>query len=213
MRLLTSVKLKIRVAHVEAGLRSFDRAMPEEINRLLTDAISDYLFTPSPDADKNLRRDGIPEYKIFFVGNVMVDSLLYNLEKAKKSNILKELGLQKEQSTNKRQLITDYSLLTLHRPNNVDDRDSLHVVLEALKRISKEIPIIFPIHPRTRKQVKLFGFQGYFNNFDNRNYGLSIVNQGLHCIDPLGYLPFLKLMMHAKFILTDSGGIQEIFHV
>jgi UDP-N-acetylglucosamine 2-epimerase (non-hydrolysing) len=201
--------LQILVAHVEAGLRSFDRTMPEEINRLLTDAISDYLFTPSPDADENLRREGIPEDKIFLVGNVMVDSLLFNLEKAKKSNILKELGLQKELSSDNHQLTTDYALLTLHRPSNVDDRESLHNILEALKRISKEIPIIFPIHPRTRKQVELFGFQYYFNNFNNSNYRLSTNSQGLHCIDSLGYLNFLRLMLHAKFIMTDSGGIQE----
>lgn len=206
---LTSVKLQILVAHVEAGLRSFDRTMPEEINRLLTDAISDYLFTPSPDADENLRGEGIPEDKIFLVGNVMVDSLLFNLEKAKKSNILKELGLKKELSSDNHQLTTDYALLTLHRPSNVDDRESLHNILEALKRISREIPIIFPIHPRTRKQVELFRFQDYFNNFDNSNYRVSTISQGLHCIDSLGYLNFLRLMLHAKFIMTDSGGIQE----
>ena len=197
---LSSVKLHIPVAHVEAGLRSSDRTMPEEINRLLTDAISDYLFTPSPNADENLKREGISEDKIFQVGNVMVDSLLFNLDKAKKSNILKKWGLQKG-------LSTDYALLTLHRPSNVDDPESLHSILEALKRISKEIPIIFPIHPRTRKQVETFRFQDYFN------YNCSLITPhsslGIHCIDPLGYLDFLKVMLDSKFVMTDSGGIQE----
>ena len=195
---LSSVKLHIPVAHVEAGLRSFDRTMPEEINRLLTDAISDYLFTPSPDADENLKREGISEDKIFFVGDVMVDSLLYNLDKAKRSKILEELGLQ---------LPTDYALLTLHRPSNVDDPESLHNILEALKKISREIPIIFPIHPRTRKQVEHFGFQHYF--VDLTNHESRITNNGICLVDPLGYLDFLKLMLHSKFIMTDSGGIQE----
>lgn len=195
---LSSVKLHIPVAHVEAGLRSFDRTMPEEINRLLTDAIAHYLFTPSPDADENLKREGIPQDKIFFVGDVMVDSLLYNLDKAKKSKILEELGLQ---------LPTDYALLTLHRPSNVDDRESLHNILEALKRISREIPIIFPIHPRTRKQVEHFDFQHYFVDLTNNES--RITNNGICLVDPLGYLDFLKLMLHSKFIMTDSGGIQE----
>jgi len=206
---LASVKLDIQVAHVEAGLRSFDRMMPEEINRLLTDAISDYLFTPSPDANENLKREGISEDKIFLVGDVMVDSLLFNLDKAEKSKILKELVLQKVSSTDNSQLTTDYALLTLHRPSNVDDRESLYNILEALKKISKEIPIIFPIHPRTRKQVELFGFQDYFTNFNNRTNILSPIRYGLHCTDPLRYLDFLKLMIHSKFIMTDSGGIQE----
>jgi UDP-N-acetylglucosamine 2-epimerase (non-hydrolysing) len=202
---LSSVKLHIPVAHVEAGLRSFDRTMPEEINRLLTDAISDYLFTPSPDADENLKGEGIPQDKIFFVGDVMVDSLLYNLDKAKRSKILEELGLQLP--TANCQLPTEYALLTLHRPSNVDDPESLHNILEALKKISREIPIIFPIHPRTRKQVEHLGFQDYF--VDLTNHESRITNNGICLVDPLGYLDFLKLMLHSKFIMTDSGGIQE----
>jgi len=202
---LAAVKLHIPVAHVEAGLRSFDRSMPEEINRLLTDQISDYLFTPSPDADENLKREGIPEDKIFFVGDVMVDSLLYNLDKAKRSKILEELGLQLP--TANCQLPTDYALLTLHRPSNVDDPESLHNILEALKKISREIPIIFPIHPRTRKQVEHFGFQDYF--VDLTNHESRITHNGICLVDPLGYLDFLNLMLHSKFIMTDSGGIQE----
>jgi len=202
---LSSVKLHIPVAHVEAGLRSFDRTMPEEINRLLTDAIADYLFTPSPDADENLKREGISEDTIFFVGDVMVDSLLYNLDKAKKSKVLEELGLQLP--TANCQLPTDYALLTLHRPSNVDDPESLHNILEALKKISREIPIIFPIHPRTRKQVEHFGFQDYF--VDLTNHESRITHNGICLVDPLGYLDFLNLMLHSKFIMTDSGGIQE----
>lgn len=206
---LVSVKLHIPVAHVEAGLRSFDRTMPEEINRLLTDAISDYLFTPSPDADENLKKEGIPEDKIFLVGDVMVDSLLFNLEKAKKTKILERLGLRRnpQSEIQNPKSLRPYALLTLHRPSNVDDRESLYDILEALKRISKEIPIIFPIHPRTRKQVENFGFQDYFNYDSSLTTPHSSL--GIHCIDPLGYLDFLKLMLHSKFIMTDSGGIQE----
>jgi UDP-N-acetylglucosamine 2-epimerase (non-hydrolysing) len=155
---------------VEAGLRSFDRTMPEEINRLLTDQISDFLFTPSPDADENLKKEGIPEDKIFLVGNVMVDSLLFNLEKAKKSSILERLGLRERFSSDHCLLPTAncllpsaYCLLTLHRPSNVDDKDSFLRIINALTEISKHIPIIFPIHPRTRKQIESFGFQKYFS--------------------------------------------------
>jgi len=204
---LTAVKLNIPVAHVEAGLRSFDRTMPEEINRLLTDAISDYLFTPSPDAGDNLKKEGVHENKIFLVGDVMVDTLLFHLEKAKKSQILKKLGLQKESSTDHCQLTTDYSLLTLHRPSNVDNRESLYKILEALKSISAEIPIIFPIHPRTKKQIDTFCFQHYFVNLTNNR--TPITNNGICVVEPLGYLDFLNLMTHCKFVMTDSGGIQE----
>jgi UDP-N-acetylglucosamine 2-epimerase (non-hydrolysing) len=197
------------IAHVEAGLRSFDRTMPEEINRLLTDQISDFLFTPSPDANENLRKEGIPEEKIFLVGNVMVDSLLYNLEKAKKSSILKKLGLQKELSTANCLLPTAYCLLTLHRPSNVDDKDSFLRIINALTEISKHIPIVFPIHPRTRKQIEAFGFEHYFTNSLPHASRLVPHACSIRCVDPLGYLDFLNLMMHSKFVMTDSGGIQE----
>lgn len=199
---IAAAKLHISVAHVEAGLRSFDRLMPEEINRVLTDAISDYLFTPSSDADENLLNEGITEDKIFRVGDVMVDSLLFNLERAKGSTILKDLGLENGS-------VTNYSLLTMHRPSNVDDRESLSKIVEALKEISKAIPIIFPIHPRTRKQIKHFGFRKHFTNISRNNSKITSTKHGLYCIEPLGYLDFLKLMSRAKFILTDSGGIQE----
>lgn len=188
---LSTVKLHIPVAHVEAGLRSFDRSMPEEINRLLTDAISEFLFTPSSDADENLRNEGISNEKIFQVGDVMVDSLFLNLAKAKDSSILKDLNLS-----------SDYTVITLHRPSNVDDRDNFLNILEALKIISKRIPVIFPIHPRTKKQVEFFNLQNCFEDIPTND-------PGIYSIEPLGYLDFLSLMMKAKFIMTDSGGVQK----
>jgi UDP-N-acetylglucosamine 2-epimerase (non-hydrolysing) len=176
---------------VEAGLRSFDRTMPEEINRLLTDQISDFLFTPSPDANENLKKEGIPEDKIFLVGNVMVDSLLFNLEKAKKSSILERLGLRERFSSDHCLLPTAncllpsaYCLLTLHRPSNVDDKDSFLRIINALTEISKHIPIIFPIHPRTRKQIEAFGFEPYFVNLTNNQS--PITNNRIYLVDPLG---------------------------
>ncbi|MFC2056413.1 non-hydrolyzing UDP-N-acetylglucosamine 2-epimerase [Chloroflexota bacterium] len=184
---LTATKLHIPIAHVEAGLRSFDRTMPEEINRFLTDAISDYLFTPSPDADKNLRREGVAEGKIYLVGDIMVDSLLHNKEKARSSQVLSQSGVSPG----------NYALLTLHRPSNVDEKGSLLKIGKALKEISQRIPIVFPAHPRTRKNIEKFGLNGFFE--DKRTL----------LIEPLGYLDFLKLMMDCKFAMTDSGGIQE----
>lgn len=190
---LTAVKLNIKVAHVEAGLRSFDREMPEEINRLLTDQIADFLFTPSPDANRNLKKEGIPQEKIYLVGNIMIDSLFHNLDKAKKSHVLKKLGLNNK----------NYALLTLHRPSNVDDKISFLKIVKALKVISKELPIIFPAHPRTTKQIKLFNYEHYFK------IGKKVGRSGIYLIKPVGYLDFVKLMLHSKFVLTDSGGIQE----
>lgn len=184
---LAAVKLCISVAHVEAGLRSYDRTMPEEINRLLTDAVSDYLFTPSRDADENLKREGISQEKIFFVGNVMVDSLLYNKTRAKQSQILSQLKLTEE----------GYALVTLHRPTNVDEKDSLLRIIKALQEITRRLPIVFPAHPRTRKNITKFGFSQIFE--DRR----------ILLIEPLGYLDFLNLEMNAKFVMTDSGAIQE----
>ena len=204
---LAAVKLHIPVAHVEAGLRSFDRRMPEEINRILTDAISDYLFTPSPDGDENLLKEGIPSQKIFLVGDIMVDSLLFNLEMAKKTGILEHLGLRKKSSTNHCQLTTDYCLLTLHRPSNVDDKDVFLRIVTALSEISKRIPIIFPAHPRTRKMIDEFNIERYFVDLTNNK--LPITNNGIYLATPFGYLDFLNLMAHAKIVLTDSGGIQE----
>lgn len=186
---LAAVKLHIPVAHVESGLRSYDRAMPEEINRLLTDQISDYLFTPSPDADDNLKKEGVPQEKIFCVGDVMIDSLLYHKPKAEQSQILSQLNLTKQ----------GYALLTLHRPSNVDDKQSLSQIMAALKEIACRIQIIFPAHPRTQKMLERF-------NFDIQSL---ITNHQLLITPPLGYLDFLSLEMNAKFVMTDSGGMQE----
>ena len=184
---LTAAKMHIPVAHVEAGLRSYDRDMPEEINRLLTDAISDYLFTHSSDANENLRKEGIPGQKIFLVGNVMVDSLLANQAKAKKSRIVSRLGLSKQK----------YALITLHRPSNVDDKYSLARIVSTLKEISKSISIVFPVHPRTKNKLEAFGLTNL------------IEDKYIYLIKPPGYLDFLKLMMNTRFVITDSGGIQE----
>jgi len=195
---LAAVKLHIPVAHVEAGLRSFDRRMPEEINRLLTDAISDYLFTPSPDGNDNLKNEGIPEGKIFLVGDVMVDSLLHNQDKAAQRRIVSQLGLKKGK----------YSLLTLHRPDNVDEKENLTKITLALKEISQRIPVIFPCHPRTRKSINQFGLSDFFKVIEGDNPH-NLNNNAVHLVNPRGYLDFMQLMMNSKFTMTDSGGIQE----
>jgi UDP-N-acetylglucosamine 2-epimerase (non-hydrolysing) len=181
---LVAAKLHIRVAHVEAGLRSFDPAMPEELNRVLTDMISDYLFTPSPDADENLVRSGIPRQRIHMVGDIMVDSLLFNRNKAADLNFFASLGLSPRK----------YAVLTLHRPSNVDGRESLNKIFSALEVISEDIPIVFPVHPRTEKNMQEMGING---------------SPAVKVVPPLGYLEFLSLMMNCRFMLTDSGGIQE----
>lgn len=185
---LVAAKLEIKTAHVEAGLRSFDRTMPEEINRILTDSISDYLFTTCKDANYNLKREGILEEKIFFVGNTMIDSLRRFQIKTKKLNSPKKYALE----------ISKFALLTLHRPSNVDNRDSLGKILNAIKEISTYIPIFFPIHPRTKKLIRQFDLNNILSSSDS-----IILNE------PLSYLEFLSLTMNAKFVLTDSGGIQE----
>ncbi len=205
------------IVHVEAGLRSFDRTMPEEINRILTDQLSDLLFTTEEDANENLKREGISSEKIFFVGNVMIDTLFQHLEKAKKSDILNRLGLINQRlrtsdqglSTRDYALSTPYAVLTLHRPSNVDHKETFLNILEALKEISQKIPIIFPAHPRTQNRIKLFSLENYFINPSTRDYGLSTKHSCIYCIEPLGYLDFLWLMANAKLVLTDSGGIQE----
>ncbi|NQT65209.1 MAG: UDP-N-acetylglucosamine 2-epimerase (non-hydrolyzing), partial [FCB group bacterium] len=184
---IDAVKLHIPVAHLEAGLRSFARSMPEEINRILTDAISDYLLTPSPDGDENLLAEGVPKKKIFFVGNIMIDSLIQYQDKAKGSDILERINVKR-----------DYALITLHRPSNVDDKDGLLTILNAFKEVSRSIDLVFPIHPRTTKQIQTFGLEEKVKKIKN-----------LYLIQPVGYYDFLKLQMDAEFILTDSGGIQE----
>lgn len=185
---LVCVKLGIKVAHVEAGLRSRDRTMPEEINRLLTDQISDLLFTPSEDAGKNLIAEGIPAERIRFVGNVMIDSLLKLLESSASSTIRETLGVAG----------TDYAVVTLHRPSNVDEPETLGQIVEALIDLSERLPIVFPLHPRTRKMMGEFGLSE-----------IAARSTNLHLIDPLGYLDFLRLYSGARLVLTDSGGIQE----
>jgi UDP-N-acetylglucosamine 2-epimerase (non-hydrolysing) len=184
---LVCSKLGIKVAHVEAGLRSRDRTMPEEINRILTDAISDLLLTTSPDADENLLREGIAEKKIKFVGNVMIDSLFYNLKKAETSKVREDLNLNAK----------DYAVLTLHRPSNVDEKDVFAGLLEALVPISEKLPVIFPVHPRTKSRIDEFGF------------AKAVENSNIKLIEPLGYLDFMRLYSGARLVLTDSGGLQE----
>jgi UDP-N-acetylglucosamine 2-epimerase (non-hydrolysing) len=184
---LAAVKLRIPLAHIEAGIRMFNRDIPEEINRLLTDAISDYLFTPSLKAGENLEKEGIPREKVFLVGNIMIDSLLHNRKRAEQSPILSQLDLRQG----------EYALLTLHRPGNVDQKESLTDILTAIGTISQRIPVVFPVHPRTRNKMKDFDL---FNQ-PGRNSPFLL-------IEPLGYLDFLNLMMNAKFVMTDSGGIE-----
>jgi UDP-N-acetylglucosamine 2-epimerase (non-hydrolysing) len=181
---LVAVKLGVPVAHVEAGLRSRDRTMPEEINRLVTDAVSDLLFATSADAVENLRAEGVPDSKIHLVGNPMIDTLRQHLEAARARGALERFGLKSR----------GYALVTLHRPSNVDDADSLRRVFEALRALSERIPILFPAHPRTRERMERAGIA---------------IAPGLRLTEPLGYLDFLCLMDQARFLVTDSGGIQE----
>ena len=185
---LVCVKLGIKVAHVEAGLRSRDRTMPEEINRLLTDQIADLLFTPSRDADANLLAEGISAERVRFVGNVMIDSLLNNLKRAEASAIRKKLKV----------VGGEYVVVTLHRPSNVDNQETLGRILDAITEIAERLPVIFPVHPRTREKLKEFGYETELLRFGN-----------LRIVDPLGYLDFLRLFSGACLVLTDSGGIQE----
>ena len=178
----------IPCAHVEAGLRSFDREMPEEINRLITDAIADLLLTPSPDGDENLRKEGVAEERIKRVGNIMIDSLFNNLERSKSSTIHADLGIEKG----------NYGVLTLHRPSNVDEKDAFMRILVALEQIGERIPLVFPLHPRTRIRAEEFGLTERLESIPN------IVLTG-----PAGYLDFVALMAESKLVLTDSGGLQE----
>jgi len=186
---LVAKKLYIPVAHLESGLRSYDDRMPEEINRVLTDRISDILLTPSLDANKNLEKEGIDPEKIYFVGNIMIDSLVAHKEKAENSNIFHQLNMLPNEK---------YALVTLHRPSNVDEYEGLKMLLTSLEKIGRKIKIIFPMHPRTRKNIYDLGLSSFLNT-----------DSDVIFTEPLGYLDFLKLEMNAKFILTDSGGIQE----
>jgi len=188
-------KLMVPVAHVEAGLRSFDRTMPEEINRIVTDILSDLLFTTERDAIENLRREGIPDEKIHFTGNVMIDTLLTFADKARKSDITERLGLSDR----------NYAVLTLHRPSNVDVPEVFDGILEALAEVGKNIPVVFPVHPRTKKRLAEFGFLDKFSSA----FKTPPAERGILLIDPVKYTEFLALEMKSLFVLTDSGGIQE----
>jgi len=181
-------KLATKVAHVEAGLRSYDASMPEEANRVETDRIADLLFTPSADADDNLRAEGIAPERIRFVGNVMIDSLYRHLERSRQSPIRDQLGLIEK----------SYAVLTLHRPANVDDPVVFGRILAALVTITEKLPVVFPVHPRTQKTIATLGLSERIEKM-----------KGLRLIEPLGYLDFLSLYSNARLLLTDSGGIQE----
>ena len=183
---LVGAKALIPVAHVEAGLRSFDLAMPEEINRMVTDILSRFCFTTSPEAETNLLREGVRPERIFFVGNIMIDSLLFYLAKAERSRVLDTLGAAPG----------EYVLVTLHRPSNVDESGVLAGIMEALAGLARSFPVIFPVHPRTRKMIE-------------SARGAIEIPEGLKLIEPLGYLDFVKAMRHARIVVTDSGGIQE----
>jgi len=185
---IVCAKLDVKLAHVEAGLRSRDRSMPEEINRLLTDQIADLLLTPSRDGDANLRAEGIPEARIRFVGNVMIDSLMTQLDRAQQSSVLTTLKLEEK----------SYAVLTLHRPSNVDEQAAFGRILDALEEIARRLPIVFPAHPRTRKMIDELGLGPRVQSIQN-----------LRLSDPVGYLDFLRLTSCARLVLTDSGGIQE----
>jgi UDP-N-acetylglucosamine 2-epimerase (non-hydrolysing) len=183
---ISANKNNLRLAHVEAGLRSFDRSMPEEHNRIVTDMLSDYLFTPSRDADENLLREGIASERIFFVGNIMVDSLMRFKKAAEEKKMWESFGVEAGK----------YVLVTLHRPSNVDHESQLTDMVEAFIQIQKEIPLLFPVHPRTRNQL-------------GTDMLSNLQESGVKIVEPLGYLEFLSLMMKSRVVLTDSGGIQE----
>jgi UDP-N-acetylglucosamine 2-epimerase (non-hydrolysing) len=185
---LVAVKLGIKLIHVEAGLRSGDRSMPEEINRILTDSISDLLFCTEKSGVENLRKEGIDVSKIHLVGNVMIDTLLKNREKAEKSTILEDWNLTPGH----------FATMTLHRPGNVDDLKVFVGILDAIEIIQRDMPVIFPIHPRTKKNIEMFGLQERVEKMIN-----------LRLVEPIGYLDFLKLNTNAFVVLTDSGGLQE----
>jgi UDP-N-acetylglucosamine 2-epimerase (non-hydrolysing) len=180
---LVAAKTGIKVAHVEAGLRSFDRTMPEEMNRLVTDSLSDVLFTPSKDGNENLRKEGIDQDKIKFVGNIMIDTLIANLDKARRRDTLRRLDLKDK----------DFVYVTVHRPSNVDDENTLTAVIENLSRLASQMPVIFPVHPRTNKMLR---------KFDLKTPHIRLMN-------PIGYHDSISLAQGARFVLTDSGGLQE----
>jgi UDP-N-acetylglucosamine 2-epimerase (non-hydrolysing) len=185
---ITAKKLHLQVAHLEAGLRSFDRRMPEEINRIVTDALSDILWTPSPDGDENLLTEGVPAEKIVRVGNIMLDSYEMMRPMIEASPVLQEMGLEPG----------SYGVVTMHRPSNVDYKGKLASIVSKLSQICGDLPLVFPLHPRTKKQLEEF-----------RLYEEFAATPNLHLVEPLGYLPFMRLVSSARLVITDSGGIQE----
>lgn len=184
---IVASKMQIPVAHVEAGLRSFDPGMPEEINRIVTDRLSSFLFVSEPSGLKHLKQEGVDEAKIFYTGNIMIDSLVHSLDACRNSTILDRLGLEREK----------FAVMTLHRPSNVDDQNTLGKLLSVVSEIGKSLPVVFPCHPRTAKEMQR---DGSLASTDERY---------LRVIEPLGYLDFLRLQVDSRFVLTDSGGIQE----
>ena len=197
---ITAKKMGVKVAHVEAGLRSFDRSMPEEINRILTDSISDLLFTTEQSANENLENEGVPSDKIFFVGNTMIDSLITQLNKAVQRNTLEKISLSKNGNGS-----IKYGLLTMHRPVNVDNPDILMSFFKTISSMAVDIPIIFPAHPRTVKQIENHNLERFFTSI----YDVLHNKGGIALIEPLGYLDMLNLLRSAEYVVTDSGGIQE----
>ncbi len=193
---LVASKLGITVIHVEAGLRSFDRTMPEEINRVLTDAISDLLFVTERSGIENLEREGVSSDRVIFAGNVMIDTLMKNVEKAGESGVLARLGLTGG---------AGYAVMTLHRPSNVDDPDTLGRILRAVSEAST-VPVIFPAHPRTTSRIDEFGLSSLIGRFE---VGGGAPGPGIYAVEPMGYLDFLCLVKNSRAVFTDSGGIQE----
>jgi UDP-N-acetylglucosamine 2-epimerase (non-hydrolysing) len=193
---LTAVKLQIPVAHVEAGLRSFDRTMPEEINRIVTDAVAHYLFVTEESGVLNLKHEGVPEERIFFTGNVMIDALQETRHAWERSSIKERLGVRKG----------EYGVMTLHRPSNVDDPARLQAWLKAIHTVAQQVPIIFPVHPRTQKHLVR---QAVPTIEETCEPGQPVPSMGVRCLQPLGYLDFMCLVSGARIVLTDSGGLQE----
>lgn len=196
---MVAKKLHIKLAHVEAGLRSLDRDMPEEINRLATDAITDIFFTTEPEGNRNLIKEGIPEGKIHFVGHVMIDNLFYQLSR------LSEIEQSLSTYSLKSRLNKPYICMTMHRPSNVDDKETLTRLLEAIQKLSESTTVIFPCHPRTQKQIDTFGLSVFFAKIPEQ----GMISNGVFILNPLGYNDFLYLWKDAALVLTDSGGLQE----
>jgi UDP-N-acetylglucosamine 2-epimerase (non-hydrolysing) len=198
---LTAKKLHIKLAHVEAGLRSFDMEMPEEINRILTDRISDYLFVTEQSGLDNLKNEGVSDKQVFFVGNCMIDSLAYYKEKIGNSEILESMGLEKD----------EYVLVTFHRPSNVDDKESLEKLVNFLNEIGKLKKVVFPIHPRTKNNLEKYGFLDPVrrSSDDSNQNAVGSLSPSVILSDPIGYLDFQRLVRDTALVITDSGGIQE----